>query len=192
MPVVAVSSAIEYPWVGQIIGNDDNLAYVPNVYHVGSNFMNFYERVKNVITNYIAVWKFCRITEESQTESMRKYLSSDIPNIREVEKNVALTLVNRNSIIFGTKPVTPALVEIAGLHIDENNTKLPTVSAFFHKTRHDHNNYYFLTKNSHRKLAGTQKMDGRKFKRCSIFYTRINGFNRNFTCDSVERNIQLV
>lgn len=76
----------------------------------------------------MAVRKFYRLTEQSQTDSMRKYLSPDIPNIREVEKNVALTLVNSHPILFGVKPITPALVQIAGLHIEANEEKLPAVN----------------------------------------------------------------
>ncbi|XP_058790203.1 UDP-glucosyltransferase 2-like isoform X2 [Phymastichus coffea] len=118
VPVIAISSAIEYPWVSYFIGNDDNLAYVPNALHIGAGQMNFYERLKNVFLNYIEMKKFHKVTEISQTESMRKYLSPDIPNIREIEKNVALTLVNSNFVLSGIKPTTPALVQVAGIHIN--------------------------------------------------------------------------
>ncbi|KAJ8676542.1 hypothetical protein QAD02_012329 [Eretmocerus hayati] len=125
VPVVAVSSAVEYPWVSYFIGNSDNLAFVPNAYHIGAGYMNFLERLKNVYTNFISLRQFHAITGDDQTESMRKYLRSDIPHIREVEKNVALTLVNNNPILFGVKPITPGLVQIAGLHINENEETLP-------------------------------------------------------------------
>lgn len=127
VPVVAVSSAVEYPWIGDFIGNDDNPAYVPNAYHVSSGKMNFWERLKNVVINFTEKRKFHALTEESQTESMRKYLSPDIPNIREVEKNVALTLVNSHAVLFGVKPITPALVQIAGLHVEGNDEVLSSV-----------------------------------------------------------------
>lgn len=128
VPVVAISSAVEYPWVGDFIGNNDNLAIVPNAYHVSAGTMNFWQRLKNVVINYMELRKFHSLTEESQTDSMRKYLSPDIPNIREVEKNVALTLVNSHPVLFGVKPITPALVQIAGLHIEGNDQTLPQVS----------------------------------------------------------------
>ena len=127
VPVVAVSSAIEYPWVSYFIGNDDNLAYVPNAFHVGVGELSFWERVNNVVSNYKACDQFHKVTGDSQTASMRKYLRPDIPHIREVEKNVALTLVNSNPILFGVKPITPALVQIAGLHVEENDETLTPV-----------------------------------------------------------------
>ena len=127
VPVVAVSSAIEYPWISYFIGNDDNLAYVANTFSVGAGELSFWERVNNVISNYKACNKFHKVTGDSQTESMRKYLRPDMPHIREVEKNVAVTLVNSNPILFGVKPITPSLVQIAGLRIEENDEILTPV-----------------------------------------------------------------
>ena len=111
-----------------MIGNDDNLAYAVNAFQVGNEKMNFWQRLQNVMGYYSALWKFHALSEKSQTESMRKYLSPDIPNIREVEKNVSLLLVNSHPILFGVKPLTSALVEIAGLHIEGNDEVLPKVA----------------------------------------------------------------
>ncbi|KAJ8676539.1 hypothetical protein QAD02_012326 [Eretmocerus hayati] len=126
VPVVAVASGIEYPWISYFIGNSDNLAFVPNAYHVGVGSMTFWERLKNFYTNFIFLYRFHALTGDDQTESMRKYLRSDIPHIREVEKNVALTLVNNNPILFGVKPVTPGLIHIAGLHVNASGETLAT------------------------------------------------------------------
>ena len=127
VPVVAVTSAVEYPWVSYLIGNDDNLAYVANSFLVRSRDLSFWERVNNVVTSYKTCDKFHKVTGDFQTEIMRKYLRPDMPHIREVEKNVALTLVNSNPILSGVKPITPALVQIAGLHVEENDETLTPV-----------------------------------------------------------------
>ncbi|KAJ8668435.1 hypothetical protein QAD02_010098 [Eretmocerus hayati] len=124
VPVVAVSSSAEFPWIADFTGNADNLAIVPNLFQMNSGPMNFWQRLKNVISNHMSVRRFQSLTAESQTESMTKYLKHDIPDIREVEKNVALFLVNSHPIIFGVKPVTPAFIQVAGLHVEENEDKL--------------------------------------------------------------------
>lgn len=67
-------------------------------------------------------------TETFQTEAMRKYLSPNIPNLREVEKNVALMLTNNYHSLFGIRPVTPAVIDIAGIHAEENQDKFTPVS----------------------------------------------------------------
>lgn len=131
VPVVAISSAVEYPWVSDFVGNNENLAVVPNAFHIGIGKMSYWERVKNVIINYIELNKFHKLTDEYQTKAMRKYLSPDVPSIREVEKNVALTLVNNHPIIFGVKPIIPTLIQIAGLHIEENDETLSNVIIIF-------------------------------------------------------------
>ncbi|XP_058795636.1 UDP-glucosyltransferase 2-like [Phymastichus coffea] len=125
VPVVAISSSMEYPWVSHFIGNDENLAYVHNTFHIGIGRMSFIERLKNVISNYIAVRRFHKLTEKIQTDAMRTYLRPNIPNIREVERNIALTLVNSHHVLFGVKPIVPSLIQIGGLHVEAGNETLP-------------------------------------------------------------------
>lgn len=90
--------------------------------------MNFWERLTNAYTYYLNVQTFNEVTENYQTKAMKKYLRPDLPNVRDVEKNVALLLVNTHPVINGVKPVTPALVQIGGLHIEENEETLSSVS----------------------------------------------------------------
>ncbi|XP_058804709.1 uncharacterized protein LOC131671920 [Phymastichus coffea] len=124
IPIVAASSALEYPWVSDFTGNNDNPAVVPNALFMAFGQMNFWQRLKNTIIYYNEIWKFHKLTEHSQTESMRKYINSKLPNIREIERSVALTLVNSHSILYGVKPVLPTLVQVGGLHVEENDSKL--------------------------------------------------------------------
>lgn len=127
IPVIAASSAVEYPWVSDFTGNNDNPAVVPNALFMAFGEMSFWQRLKNTVIYHNEVRKFHTLTEESQTESMRKYISPKIPNIREVEKSVALTLVNSHSILYGVKPVLPTLVQVGGLHVGVKNSTLPQV-----------------------------------------------------------------
>lgn len=129
VPVVAVSSGLDYPWISDYTGNDDNLAYVPNAFHFTcSSHMNFYERLMNVVSNYLSTFEFHSITYEAQTELMRRYLDPNIPDIRQIERSVALNLINTHSILSGVKPITPAFIPIAGIHMEMNDETLPSVS----------------------------------------------------------------
>jgi glucuronosyltransferase len=105
----------------------DNLAVIS--YSLLTNFdrSKFWDRLKNVLFYHYDLYIFNTMTEKIQTELMRKFLSPDIPNIREVEKSTALILVNRHPVIYNAKPVTSSLIEVSGLHIHENNTKLSPV-----------------------------------------------------------------
>ncbi|KAL7293656.1 hypothetical protein TKK_0012735 [Trichogramma kaykai] len=125
VPVVALSSATEYPWIADFTGNDDNLAYVPNAFHVGVEEMSWWERVVNVYGHFKALIQFHHLTDYSQTQSMRKYIDANMPDIREVVRDVSLVLVNSHPILFGVKPLVPSLVQIAGLHVEGNDEVLP-------------------------------------------------------------------
>lgn len=133
VPVIAVSSAVEYPWVSDFTGNNDNPAVVPNSLFMASGDMSLWQRLKNTVIYHNEVWKFHALTEDSQTESMRRYINPDIPNIREVERSVALTLVNSHPILYGVKPVLPTLVQVGGLHVGVKNSTLPKASVSFKK-----------------------------------------------------------
>ncbi|XP_014213310.1 UDP-glucuronosyltransferase 1-6-like [Copidosoma floridanum] len=126
VPVVAVCSSGAYPWLVESSGNDDNPNVVPSVFlsHGAGPTMTLWERVKNFVSNRRDTSKFHALTGDYQTKAMRKYLGPDVPDIREMEKSVALTLVNDHPVIFGVKPVLPTWVHIAGLHIEENDEHL--------------------------------------------------------------------
>lgn len=130
VPVVAVSSSIEYPWISDFIGNFDHPAFVPNAFLQDFDKHKFWDRLKNFFIHNWSLYKFKALTEKVQTDQMRKYLSPDIPNIRDVEKSVALTLVNSHPVIFGAKPIVPSLIEVAGLHIVGDDSKLSPVRYF--------------------------------------------------------------
>ncbi|XP_023246023.1 UDP-glucuronosyltransferase 2A1-like [Copidosoma floridanum] len=111
VPVVAVTTSVEYPWVADFNGNHDNLAVVPSYYTTNFDKFKFSHRLFNFL--------------------MRKYLSPDIPNIREVEKSIALLIVNRSPLIDGPKPVTPSMIEVSGLHLEEN--EIPPITPELQK-----------------------------------------------------------
>ncbi|KAL7306833.1 hypothetical protein TKK_0000994 [Trichogramma kaykai] len=125
IPIIAASSAVEYPWVGHITGNADNPAIVPNGLYSAFGELNFWQRLENTVEYFKATSTFHKLTEEYQTAVMRKYISPNLPNIREIEKSVSLTLVNSHPILFGVKPVLPTLVQVGGIHVEESDSKVP-------------------------------------------------------------------
>ncbi|KAL7306832.1 hypothetical protein TKK_0000993 [Trichogramma kaykai] len=124
VPVIGISTLVEFPWISDFIGNDDNLAYVPSCSTKYFDKTKFWDRLMNLLHYHYEKFRFHSKTEKIQTELMRKYLSPDMPNVREIEKQIALTFVNRHPVIFGIKPLVPSLVELSALHIEED-PKLP-------------------------------------------------------------------
>ncbi|XP_033229037.1 UDP-glucuronosyltransferase-like [Belonocnema kinseyi] len=124
IPVITIAPNIELPWTGDGVGSPTASAIYADASLDRYTALTFWERLKNTVHSHINKYRYFIYTEKAQTEAMRKYLSPDIPSIREIERNVALTFVNSYHHPFGMKPSTPGLIEIGGIHIEENDSKL--------------------------------------------------------------------
>lgn len=90
----------------------------------------FLDRLWNFIVNYKEEQKFYYYTSD-QTDLMRKYLDlPNLPDIRELERNVSLAIVNSHHSYHGIRAVTPAIVEVGGIHIVESDQKVNPVKDF--------------------------------------------------------------
>ncbi|XP_043467683.1 UDP-glucosyltransferase 2-like [Leptopilina heterotoma] len=124
VPVVMVSSLTELLWFDDILGNPMSNAYTVNMETKNFRIVTFWDRVENHFWALYNNYRFFKFTEEHQTELMRKYLSPDIPNIREIEKQTSLLLINAYQSYFGIRPLTPAMIQIAGIQIELSETKI--------------------------------------------------------------------
>ncbi|XP_051159346.1 UDP-glucosyltransferase 2-like [Leptopilina boulardi] len=124
VPVVIVSAVTEIVWFDEILGNPMSNAYSVKFETKNFQIVTFWDRVKNHFWTHYKNYRFFKYTEEKQTIAMEKYLSSDVPNIREIEKKAALYLTNAHQSFFGIKPQIPAVVQIAGIQIELSETKM--------------------------------------------------------------------
>ncbi|XP_043467693.1 UDP-glycosyltransferase UGT5-like [Leptopilina heterotoma] len=123
VPVIGASSAVLYPWMHDIISNPENLAFVSNNLINYKENLDFSSRLYNLISaNYNKIY-FNYLTE-SQTDIIRKYLGPDAIGVREAESQVAMILVNSYFSLNGVRPFTPALIEVGGLHIQDDSPEL--------------------------------------------------------------------
>lgn len=131
VPMIGVSSSVLYPWSYDYIACPHNLAYAPHNLLFYSQNMNFWQRMYNFLDNLYSIWAFNRVTVP-QTEIMRKYVKPDAPDIRDLERNMSIILVNSHISTNGIKNLNPALIEVGGLHVhDDETVLLPPVSIFF-------------------------------------------------------------
>ena len=126
IPVVTVTASLELPWISHNIGNPLSTAFYPTLRIKKSEIKNFWDRVKNTLKAKLDIYKFFALTE-NQSKFIKTYLGPNIPTVREVEKMVALSLVNTHYSIQGVRPTTPAFVEVAGLHIEEDESNFTKV-----------------------------------------------------------------
>ncbi|XP_033212471.1 uncharacterized protein LOC117170059 [Belonocnema kinseyi] len=123
VPVVSITASMELPWVANNVGNPLSTAFFPTLPVAKLEIKTFWDRLQNTLQAKIAIYRFLSFTE-NQSEVIKKYLSPNIRSIREAERMVALTLVNTHYSMQGVRPTTPAFIEIAGLHIEEDESKL--------------------------------------------------------------------
>ncbi|XP_054012119.1 UDP-glycosyltransferase UGT5-like isoform X1 [Hylaeus anthracinus] len=136
VPIVGVSSSALYPWSNDIIANPENLAYLPNNLFDYSSRMNFWQRTYNFVHNLYNKWNFNHITQK-QNEIIKKYLGPGIPDIRELERNVSMILANSHISTNGIRAMTPALIEVGGLHIQEEGVELsPSLENWMNESTH--------------------------------------------------------
>ncbi|XP_015175624.1 PREDICTED: UDP-glucuronosyltransferase 2C1-like [Polistes dominula] len=125
VPVIGVSSSALYPWANPYIANPENLAFVRNNLLSYVKEMNFGQRVYNTLHTLFNKMYFNYKTTKYQDELIKKHVGPNMPSVREVETNISLILVNTYFSLNGIKPKTPALIEVGGLHVqDDDDTEL--------------------------------------------------------------------
>lgn len=128
IPVVLVSTTSLYPWMHTMIGNPENIAFSPNNMISIPEGNSFWTRFYNThVFNMLKFSYFYYSTNQDQL--LRKYFGPDVPSVREIERNVSLVLMNTYFPINGVKPMTTNLIEIGGLHIQNEGPELDDVST---------------------------------------------------------------
>ncbi|XP_035737423.1 uncharacterized protein LOC118448362 [Vespa mandarinia] len=123
VPVIGVSSSILYPWQNQYIGNPENFAIHPNTLLHFNNPMNFWQRTYNFLYTFFNKIYFDHLTKY-QDEQIRKYVGPNLPSVRQLEKNISMILVNSYFTVDRIRPLTQAFVEVGGLHVQDDDSKL--------------------------------------------------------------------
>ncbi|XP_043467687.1 UDP-glycosyltransferase UGT5-like [Leptopilina heterotoma] len=124
VPVVGISTLLQFSWFDESIGNPIAPGLAVSLYMENAEISTFWDRLRNTFLTQFARLKFYQLTEKYQTEAMRKHLTPEIPNIREIERNVSLIFVNTYQSLFGIRPNTPALIPIGGIQVEQNDEKI--------------------------------------------------------------------
>ncbi|XP_034948011.1 uncharacterized protein [Chelonus insularis] len=124
VPVIGLSSSALYPWGNEMIANPPNLAFIPNNMLPFMENMSFWDRLYNVVHHYWSVITF-NYYASPQDEIVKRHFGSNMPGVRQLQHELALILANSHMSLNGVKPTTPALVEVGGLHIQNDDPEIP-------------------------------------------------------------------
>ncbi|KAK9306718.1 hypothetical protein QLX08_002635 [Tetragonisca angustula] len=123
-PVAIVMSSLETSYIDSFMGNPFNFAFFPGASLENVVLNTFFDRVWNLVLNYKDALTFYHYTSD-QTDMMRKYLGWDLPDVRQLERNVTLALVNSHYSFHGIRSFAPAVIEVGGLHVQDEEIPLP-------------------------------------------------------------------
>ncbi|XP_046736276.1 UDP-glucosyltransferase 2-like [Diprion similis] len=126
VPLVTLSTRSLLTFCNAPIGNPENTAFVSEIDDGSILHMNFWQRFKNTLVTLWRNHEFNYDTAEVQSDIVKKYFGPHMPGVRELEQDVALILVNVHHILNGIRPSTPAVVDIGGIHVKDDDTVLPT------------------------------------------------------------------
>jgi glucuronosyltransferase len=129
-PVVQVCPFGGPEYIGDLVGNPNPYAYIPDVFQEFTDKMSFSERIKNTLGGLFQRIGRRHLIIPRQDAIMKKHFNytSSMPSITDLEKSTALVLVNHHFSISYPKPVMPNYVQVGGMHIKPPKN-LPAVSA---------------------------------------------------------------
>lgn len=109
-----------------MIGNPDNTAISSNNFLPVPEGNGFWSRFVNTYTFYHLKFSYSYHTM-NQNQLLQKYFGPNAPTVHELEETTSLILMNTYFPLNGIKPTTTGLVEIGGLHIQNEGPKLTDV-----------------------------------------------------------------
>ncbi|XP_011266198.2 UDP-glucuronosyltransferase 1-9 [Camponotus floridanus] len=134
VPIVATVASVFHDWLSEVSGNPLNLAYIPGLFTTYTQRMNFTQRLTNVLlTHYIS--EQIHSQTNSQLEFVKKHFGIDVPHIKDLYRDVALYLVNTHHSLHGIRPMTTNVIEIGGLHINNDETLPPEVQKWLDESK---------------------------------------------------------
>lgn len=125
VPIVGLTSITPMIHANRALGNPHNTAIVSEIYERPISHMSFWQRLKNTI--YVACINLqADYFMSEQNDIVKKHFGPEMPDVKQLEQEVSLNLVNSHIIFHNVRPLTPAIVEVAGIHVHDDQTPLPT------------------------------------------------------------------
>lgn len=118
LPVIGVLTSAMYPWAYGPVNDDDNPSYIPTQLGSFSSKMDFFERLENLAIHTLSKLLFFYYDKTVSEPLARQYVE-DLPPLNDIYYNISLMLVNAHRSINGARPTNPAVIDIAGVHIDK-------------------------------------------------------------------------
>lgn len=125
-PVIGIVTSAFHEWLSTLTGNPNNPSFMPGLFSSFGQRMTFWERLHNTFLTNLISWQMNYYLDE-QGVYVKKFFNIDA-GIPELYQDIAAILVNSHHSINGVRPMTTGVIEVGGLHINENSDPLTPVS----------------------------------------------------------------
>ncbi|XP_048509528.1 UDP-glucosyltransferase 2-like isoform X1 [Athalia rosae] len=124
VPLIALSSASIMPLANEELGNPDDPAYIFELNERPISGITFWQRLHNTVITIFSKITLSYYLKE-QNALVKKYFGPDMPGVDVLARDISLLIVNTHHVIHGIRPLTPAIVSAAGIHIHDDKNPLP-------------------------------------------------------------------
>ncbi|XP_058820278.1 UDP-glycosyltransferase UGT5-like [Topomyia yanbarensis] len=118
-PYIGLSSCPLMPWHYDRVGNPNIPSYIPALFMGYSEKMSFSQRLANFITVHMFKMMYSWFNDNAANSMLRQRFGDNMPDIKDLQKRTSMMFVNQHYSLSGPKPLSPAVVELGGIHIQE-------------------------------------------------------------------------
>lgn len=131
-PVIGMSSSTIMPWYNKRFANPTHPAYIPDNIMDYPKPLSLIQRVENTIVGIVHQIFYERFINDQDKALIRKYFGKETSRPLEdiIANSTSLLLVNSHFSLHSSRPLVPAIVEIAGVHLKPNKS-LAAVSIYY-------------------------------------------------------------
>lgn len=114
-PLIGIASLDVFSFTHEAIGNPAHPVLHPDILtpYIGGE-LSFFEKMDSILFSfyekYVFDYKFIPI----MNDILRQYIGNDLPDIRDIERNMSMLFLNTNPIIHGVRSYGPNVIEYGG------------------------------------------------------------------------------
>jgi len=116
VPYVGLASCGLFPYQFDRVALPDTPSYITSIYVGFTDEMSFNERLVNWITMKTMKLMY-RIVERKDNQLLKEKFGDGIPDVQDLAKDIKMLLVNQHFSMSGSRPLSPQVIEIGGIHI---------------------------------------------------------------------------
>ncbi|XP_055597964.1 UDP-glucosyltransferase 2-like [Uranotaenia lowii] len=135
-PFIGLSSCPLMPWHYDRVANPQIPSYIPSLFMGYSEKMSFFERMANWMTVFFFKEMYSWFNDHAANTMLRARFGNDIPDIKDLQKRTSMMFVNQHYSLSGPKPLSPAVVEVGGVHIQEFKELDPELKQMLDRADH--------------------------------------------------------